>query len=229
MTPQQMEHMLRQTLADRRLSGGERQALGQALTAEPPDAQQTAVFRHLAFELARQELTDPKSRDLINWLEDVVKLLHPIRQGAVSVVQEALFAPEDNLLARICQLFEAARSRVDVCVFTITDDRISEAILRAHRRGVPIRVVTDNDKSFDLGSDILRLEEAGVAVREDRTEAHMHHKFAIFDGALLLNGSYNWTRSAGSVNAENIVLSSERRLIDTFSRYFEAKWQRLGP
>ena len=28
--------------------------------------------------------------------------------------------------------------RVDICVFTITDDRLSDAIVAAHRRGVAV-------------------------------------------------------------------------------------------
>jgi hypothetical protein len=37
---------------------------------------------------------------------------------------------------------------------------------------------------------------AGIPVEVDRIEAHMHHRFAIFDGARLISGSYNWTGSA---------------------------------
>ncbi|MCA9056002.1 MAG: endonuclease, partial [Planctomycetaceae bacterium] len=50
-----------------------------------------------------------------------------------------------------------ARETVDVCVFTITDDRITRAILDAHRRRVRIRILSDDDKSGDLGSDVERL------------------------------------------------------------------------
>jgi hypothetical protein len=33
-------------------------------------------------------------------------------------------------------------------VFTITDDRITEEIVDALKRGVAIRIITDNDKSL---------------------------------------------------------------------------------
>jgi mitochondrial cardiolipin hydrolase len=46
------------------------------------------------------------------------------------------------------------------------------------------------------GSDIGRLRNAGVPVRVDRVPAHMHHKFVVLDNRFLLNGSFNWTRSA---------------------------------
>jgi cardiolipin hydrolase len=117
---------------------------------------------------------------------------------------------------------------VDVCVFTITDDTISRAIYDAHRRGVAIRILTDDDKSGDLGSDVVDLDRAGVAVRVDRTPAHMHHKFAIFDGKVLASGSYNWTRSAASENEENIIVTDHPHLLRAFQAEFDQLWSRLG-
>jgi phosphatidylserine/phosphatidylglycerophosphate/cardiolipin synthase-like enzyme len=229
MTPQEVERMLRQTLADSRLSGGERTALSESLAGLGADGQQAAACRHQAFALAKEAVADPQARAVLDWLEDVVKVLHPVRAGQTAqAASEALFAPEDNLAGRVCRLFDAARWAVEVCVFTITDDRITEAILRAHRRGVVIRLITDNDKALDLGSDIHRLADAGVPVLVDRTEAHMHHKFALFDRSVLLNGSYNWTRGAGERNHENLVLTREKELVDAFSRHFVRLWQRLG-
>jgi mitochondrial cardiolipin hydrolase len=99
---------------------------------------------------------------------------------------------------------------------------------RAHRRGVNLRVITDNDKLFDEGSDIERLSSAGIPVRVDNTEYHMHHKFAIFDGTLLLNGSYNWTRSAALYNEENYILTGDQRLIRFFAELFNTLWEKFG-
>jgi phosphatidylserine/phosphatidylglycerophosphate/cardiolipin synthase-like enzyme len=114
-----------------------------------------------------------------------------------------------------------------VCVFTITDDRITRALLEAHERGVRVRVVSDGDKAMDPGSDIHRLRQAGVAVRVDRAEAHMHHKFAVFDRMRLLTGSYNWTRSAAAENQENVLVSDDPRLVVPFCRAFDDLWTAL--
>lgn len=237
MTPQEFEGVLRQTLADRKLSYPERSALARILEEERPDAQRTAALRSQAFALAREAVEDPRARELLAWVEDVVKLLHPVkpgatavqaRPGAASVHSEVLFAPYDDLPARVCRLFGAAEHTADLCVFTITDDRVSDEIRKAHRRGVRVRIISDNDKAGDLGSDVLALAQEGIAVRFDRTAAHMHHKFAVFDDAVLLNGSYNWTRSAASVNNENFVVTGERMLVDSFAKHFEKLWGLLA-
>src|SRR5437762_852187 len=89
---------------------------------------------------------------------------------------------------------------------TLAGAHLADAPLAAPRRGVRLRVITDNAKAHDLGSDIGRFQDAGVAVREDRTPFHMHHKYALFDAKWLLNGSYNWTRGAARDNQENCVV-----------------------
>lgn len=151
-----------------------------------------------------------------------------LRRPAAALA-EAHFSPGDECLAAIRLQLSRARASADVCVFTITDDRIADAILAAHRRGVRVRVVTDNDKAFDEGSDIRKLEAAGIEIREDRTEFHMHHKFAIFDQRVLLTGSYNWTRGAARFNEENVIVSDDARLVGPFGREFAALWGRLSP
>jgi cardiolipin hydrolase len=56
----------------------------------------------------------------------------------------------------------------------------------------------------------------------------MHHKFALFDGSLLLTGSYNWTRSAASSNEENFIITGDLRFIKPFSELFEQLWQQFA-
>jgi phosphatidylserine/phosphatidylglycerophosphate/cardiolipin synthase-like enzyme len=74
---------------------------------------------------------------------------------------------------------------------------------------------------------VEQLVAAGIAVRTDRTEHHMHHKFALFDGGLLLTGSYNWTRSAALHNEENFVLTTEPKLVRPFGQLFEGLWTKF--
>lgn len=91
-----------------------------------------------------------------------------------------------------------------------------------------MRIITDDEKSFDRGSDVQRLREAGVPVRVDGSEHHMHHKFALFDRVDLLTGSYNWTRSAANFNQENVVVTRDPRLVSAFSSMFDDLWSTLA-
>ena len=224
LSPEQLDAMLLQTLDDQRLSRSEKRALASALESLAGDEARLAAARSQAFDLARQQFIDPASKAVLSWLEDVVKLLQPSATPQPPK-PEVYFSPDDPCAQRIAQLFHRAQQQADVCVFTITDNDISEAILAAHRRGVQLRILTDDDKSGDLGSDIARFEQAGIAVRLDRSPYHMHHKFAVFDDSLLLTGSYNWTRGAARFNEENFLLSYDPRLCQAYRQQFERLWQ----
>jgi len=228
MKPQQIRDMLAETLDDRRLSRGERSALNRIFEHTEPNERQLATYRSMAFGLARDVIDGANGPRVLGWLEDVMKLLQQSSDGdASTVAAEAFFSPGDDCPRRIRGLLAGARRSVDICVFTITDDRLSSAILDAHHRGVKVRIITDDDKATDRGSDADRLTDAGIDLRTDRSSYHMHHKFALFDGSLLLTGSYNWTRSAADNNEENFIITGESRLIGPFSELFEQLWKQF--
>ncbi len=227
MSQSKIARILKHTLADHRLSRGERRAVGNLLQQLDADERQLAVMRHQAFDIARDETSDPEAKQVLDWLEDVAKLLLPQTVAEVAP-DRAYFSPGDDCLRAIGNLLRRSSETIDICVFTITDDRISDAILQANRAGTKIRIITDNDKAEDRGSDVGRLERAGIEVRVDRTDNHMHHKFALFDGKAVLTGSYNWTRSAEQYNEENIIVSHDSRLVRAFIKQFEKLWDDLA-
>ncbi|MDF3072090.1 MAG: Phosphatidylserine/phosphatidylglycerophosphate/cardiolipin synthase [Polyangiaceae bacterium] len=228
MDTHELDGALAASLEDGRLSRAERQALGEILAqTPPPDASRLAQLRARAFALAKGRMTEPRAVEALEWVEDFVKLLARSERGESAAPARACFSPGDACLRTILSELERTKKTADICVFTITDDRIAQAMWVAHQRGVAIRVITDNDKQYDGGSDIDRLRRAGIPVKVDETEHHMHHKFAVLDGVTLLNGSYNWTRSACAFNEENLVVTTELKLVQTFARHFEGMWAAL--
>jgi cardiolipin hydrolase len=228
MNTEELDQALRVTLEDGRLSRAERQALSQVLHDTPLDTPRLSQLRARAFVMAKERTQDPRAREALDWVEDLVKLLAQLERPVAAGGSRACFSPGDGCLTAILGELSRVRRTADICVFTITDDRIAHAILAAHARAVQVRVITDNDKQYDGGSDIARLRAAGIALKVDETEHHMHHKFAVLDGATLLNGSYNWTRSAGAFNEENLVVTSEPALVQTFAGHFAKLWAALG-
>ena len=229
MKPDELATILRDTLFDQRLSRSEKRALGEVIDELAPSGQQLANLRRVAFELAAEELeSSERNRKVLDWLEDVVKVLTAREREEAAPVSEAHFSPGDKCLRRIVSLLMAAQRSVDICVFTITDNRISRAIIDCHRREVAVRVISDDDKAFDRGSDVEQLKQLGIPLRVDRSRHHMHHKFAVFDGRLLLTGSYNWTRSAAEHNYENMIVTDDPRLAGSFTRAFEELWEELA-
>lgn len=224
------DRLLLATLDDQALSRGERQALAAALADHALTEQQLAAFRHHVFDLARQRLGGAGREQIVDWVEAVMKLLLPRESPpAGAEAARAWFSPGDNCTGVILDLLNQPRKTIDICVFTITDDQIAAAIRKAHRGGTVVRIITDNDKSADAGSDIEWLIKDGIPVRIDRTEYHMHHKFALFDRAVLATGSFNWTRNAGLYNHENIVVTNDAGLVRQFAATFEELWRKFAP
>jgi membrane-associated phospholipid phosphatase len=239
MNVQEFEKVLRASLADFKLSGAEKQSIAKMIADARPTEQLLGAYRKRAFELAAETLGDAAARSVVGWLDEVTKAIAgaggkggagaaPAPGPSAGGAMEVYFSPGEECTRRIIGLFDGARTSADVCVFTITDDRIANAILAAHRRGVKVRVISDDEKSGDQGSDIGKFQAAGIPVRLDRSPAHMHHKFAVFDGSLVLNGSFNWTRSAANQNQENIIVSSDPRLLSAFTRAFDKLWSQFG-
>lgn len=228
MDTEELDRALEATLADGRLSRAEREALLELLRETPLDEARLAQLRARAFAMARDGVSEPNALARLGWVEDFVKLLAQLKPTASDAVSKACFSPGDGCLMTILGELGRARQTADICVFTITDDRITSAIAAAHQRRVAVRIITDNDKQYDQGSDIERLRGAGIPLRVDITEHHMHHKFAVLDGATLMNGSYNWTRSAATHNEENLIVTSDPALVRTFAKQFAAMWSALG-
>lgn len=118
----------------------------------------------------------------------------------------------------------SAHKAIWVCVFTISDDELAIALIQKHRQGLDVKVITDNDKINDRGADIFEMKEAGISVKIDDTRHHMHHKFAIVDKEILVNGSYNWTRSADEYNHENLIITKDEALVKDFTQEFKKLW-----
>lgn len=187
---------------------------------------QVRYMRNCAFDLVYQQLSADLTEDklLIKCLEQLIKTLDAAHTPPVPLAN-AYFSPGNYCMDKIQERFKMAKHSVDICVFTIADDEITEAIIEAHQRGVKIRIITDDEKALDAGSDIDYLRSKGVTIKTDSSTSHMHHKFAIFDNQYLLNGSFNWTRSASRYNQENIIISNNKALISAYSREFNQLWQ----
>ncbi|MFZ4647031.1 MAG: phospholipase D-like domain-containing protein, partial [Gemmataceae bacterium] len=77
-------------------------------------------------------------------------------------------------------------------------------------------------------SDIDTLARAGIPIRTDDGEPHMHHKFALFDACILATGSYNWTRGA-TFNHENLLVTHSPTAVSRYAGAFNALWEHMVP
>lgn len=218
---------LKQALEDQNFSQEEKYDLKSLLEPLCHREDLLSFARNQSFALCRDLMSDTQHGEaLLIWLEKLTKTLDQIRPSFHS--SEVCFSPGDACRQRIISHIHQAQKSIDVCVYTISDDRISEALIKAHERGCSVRVISDNHKSEDEGSDIELLARKGLPVRLDESPFHMHHKFAVYDQRVLINGSFNWTRSASDKNEENITVLFEQKLVQAFLKEFESLWERCS-
>jgi cardiolipin hydrolase len=228
MRQQELEQWLIASLDDFKLSQSEALELREILPRLAND--DIAFARNKAFQLGREPIRiggDNAVATLL-WLEKLNKTIDNFRQSETSSIAEAHFSPGEDCRRQLLDLLVSARESIDISVFTISDDRLSDAILATHKRGVSVRLITDNDKARDQGSDVFYLIDLGLPVRMDASENHMHHKFAVIDKKILVNGSFNWTRSATDYNQENILVTDEPKLVTAYLNEFEDLWKQFS-
>ena len=227
MRKEQIDDLLKRTLDDSRVSRGEKRILEGMVREHGDSEQQLGFLRHRAFAVARESIVGPEGIAAMEWLEDVIKVFQS-REESDQNSSQVYFSPGDDCPQIIINQVERASQSIDICVFTITDNRIADAIRDAFVRGIAVRIISDNDKSLDPGSDIERFKGLGIPVRIDQTDHHMHHKYAVFDQKTTLTGSYNWTRSADKHNDENFVITSDPTINRAYSGHFDRLWDAFG-
>lgn len=215
-------HHLRESLADEFFSKAERRSLKALLGDKPLTTQELSVLRSKMYELAQERINDKNYKFIMEWVKNVNNTL--ISQPTDSQT-DAFFSPGDACRSIITSQINSAIQNLRICVFTISDDVITNSIITAHKRGVKVQIITDNDKRSDEGSDIDYIREMGVPIKMDATPNHMHHKFMVVDERALLTGSYNWTRSAALYNHENVLFTTEGGVIRSYLKEFSQLWK----
>ncbi len=132
------------------------------------------------------------------------------------------------------ELVQRAQKSLDLAVYDITEPSIIAALVRAHQRGVRVRVLTDSD-SLNPGRhtavNIQAMMDAGIPVRGDDRTALMHHKFMIMDGNELLTGSLNLTYNSLYRDNNNTLKISSSQLAANYQAEFNRMFEQglMGP
>lgn len=80
MLKSEIDELLRQTLSDLRLSRSEKKGLKAVLGDLELSEGDYGQLRKSAFEIAAETLNDSRSRQIVEWLEELMKVLVPRRE-----------------------------------------------------------------------------------------------------------------------------------------------------
>lgn len=126
--------------------------------------------------------------------------------------------PENQLIAAI----NAAQNTVDVALYELSLQNVTDSLISAHLRGVHVRVLTDSDH-LDWPR-FVELSYHGIVVKGDDRSALMHNKFFIIDGEAVWTGSMNMTYTGAYRNRENLLHLDDYQAAVNYTEEFNQLW-----
>ena len=120
------------------------------------------------------------------------------------------FTYEDNVEANMVDFVDSAQDTIHAAIYDLDLQSVANALVNAHKRGVEVVVIMDDDQSERKKSLYNYLEENGVLVALDTSSGLMHNKVIVVDGARVWTGSTNPTENGVNKNNNNaLVIESE--------------------
>ncbi len=138
---------------------------------------------------------------------------------------EIYFTPGPECENSIVSYIDSA-DNIDIVMYSLNNDVIVAALKRAQDRGAKIRILADKTQAATKNSKVLELYRYGIPVRVHTVYKIEHNKVGIFDGKVVVTGSFNWTNAATRRNSENCLISKQAHDAQTFQSRFNWLWQK---
>ena len=134
------------------------------------------------------------------------------------------FTPPADVAAAVIEVIDQSKTEVLVQAYGFTHNGIAQALVRAHGRGVQVKVLLDakTDATNRFVTDVLQAQQ--IPLRLDASHAIAHNKVIVVDGEMVITGSFNFTNSAQTRNAENLLVLRSRGLADSYKSNWLAHW-----
>ena len=147
---------------------------------------------------------------------------------------QVYFSPNQNIDLIMIKEIEKAKAKISVAIYDITNKKITDALINAHKRGISVRLYTDKNINKDYEQPLLDdLETNGIDVKIATPEnwsnvqayrAIMHNKFIVIDENLVITGSYNFTANAEENNRENLIIIPNKIIAEKYYKQFNIYW-----
>jgi len=139
---------------------------------------------------------------------------------------DVLFSPGGGCTERIIKEFDDAEESIDYQMYVLTSEPIAHALIRAHDRGIEVRVLLDAKAAKSIHSQSHLIKQKGLNLRLDKRHAIAHNKVRIIDDETVLGGSFNDSDAAEKRNAENLTILTNQSVVRKFIRNFNEHWGR---
>lgn len=126
--------------------------------------------------------------------------------GGGNPTVQVYFSPKGGCTEAVVEELRGAQKTVRVQAYSFTSKDIAAALRDAKRRGVDVEVVLDRENEKDRYSAATFTANSGIPTYIDAEHQIAHNKVMVIDGETVITGSFNFTKSAESRNAENLLI-----------------------
>ena len=142
---------------------------------------------------------------------------HPIAAQAIKVQ----FSPHGRCMQLIKEAIMLANQRIFVHAYAFTSPVIAEELIKAHKRGIEVRILVDRSQLTAKGSQVNIVRKEAIPIAIDVVSGIAHNKVMIIDDLYVLTGSFNWSSAAATRNAENLLLITDKDI----NQLYTQNWQ----
>ncbi len=122
---------------------------------------------------------------------------------------------------KVIALIKDAKTSIHLSIYFLDHSGINSALKDAAARGVPVRIITDEESPTKKIS--------GCEIRVCHFYRLYHVKVLIIDSEIVFLGSHNYSGPAFSSNRELSIVTNSTSLAGQLVQYFETDWIRSIP
>ena len=140
---------------------------------------------------------------------------------------EFYYGPDDLPGQKFVWLYDRAQRYIHVAMYGLMYPAAVHALLRAKKRGVDIRIITDREKLKDpkQRAALHTLLLGDIPIRGNAHDALMHLKIIVVDDCINTSGSMNLTTSGHAFNDERLDIIRDALITAKARDKFLAVWR----
>jgi len=138
------------------------------------------------------------------------------------------FSPKSNTYENaIKELVRKSKNYIYIPIFYLTRKDLLAELIKAHNRGVDIKIILDATAARNRYSIHRSLRKKGLLVKVENFGGKMHAKSMIIDDRFIVSGSMNLTKAGNSKNDENTLVIENQKLAIQYRKYFLKLWNNI--
>ncbi len=149
---------------------------------------------------------------------------------------EVAFSPNEGSEDLVIKAIDSAQKEILGLAYSFTSAPVTQAVLRAKKRGVRVTWVVDaksntqEDKSGKAQAALSALVNAGCEVRLISVYPIHHDKSIIIDEQTVELGSFNFSQAAAKRNSENVLVNwNNPALAKVYLQHFDRNYRESTP